>query len=123
VQVEEVRRATLALLDSDDERDVAYIDRALLDQYARDARDVADDDEALTPPPGAPEVQPDVRVYYGNHLAAAAHGVLYFSNGSPNHPNDPCGRRFRRRVQMTPGSRIDPFRACGSFEGYRITVS
>ena len=104
--------------------DVSYIDDELIAEYQAQARDAgeAEGDDALAPPDEAPEVDAAVRTYYGNRLVYGARGVLYFSNGSANRPNDPCGRRNRWYVRMSPGSRIDPSRNCGSYYGYRITV-
>jgi hypothetical protein len=119
--VDEVRKATLELLGSSDESDVAYIDEQLLAEY-EDAEEATEDDE-LEPPEGAPEVAPMYMVRYGNSLLYGPEpGRLHFKNGSANHPNDPCGRMYRRWVQMTPGSELNPFRNCGSFTGYQIVV-
>jgi hypothetical protein len=118
----EVRAATLELLGSSDEADVAYIDDDLLAEYedAEEATEPAGDDDH---PDDAPQVAELMRVYYGNHLAyGTPRGRLYFSNGSPNRPNDPCGRRNRWYVQMTTGSQINPFRNCSGFTGYQIVV-
>jgi hypothetical protein len=122
--VQEAKRATLELLGSSDESDVDYIDEALLAEY-EDAEQSTKGDEQddADPPEGAPETGPEFMVRYGNSLVMGPErGRLHFKNGTPTHPNDPCGRTYRRWVQMTPGSTIDPFRACGGYQGYRITV-
>jgi hypothetical protein len=121
VDLDEARRLTREVLPSD-QADVGYISEELIADYDASARDVetAEGDEALTPPDDEPAAA--VRRYYGNHLVARPGGLLYFSNGSPNRPNDPCGQRNRWVVRMTRGSTIDPFQNCGRFWGYRMTI-
>ena len=117
----EARRATLELLGSTNEEDVAYIDEDLLAEY--EESEEASYSEEESPPEGAPEVAPNARAFYGNSLVyGTPRGRLHFKNGSANRPNDPCGRMYRRWVQMTPGSQINPFRNCGGFTGYQIVV-
>ena len=128
MDVEETRSATDKLLGSSSVETTDYITQELLDDYEAAAVDAPDnaDDPAHLPPDGAPPADDDpsalVRVFYGNRLAHAAGGRLYFSNGSPNRPNDPCGRQRRWYVQLTPGSRLNPYRNCGGYWGYQIVV-
>lgn len=121
MNVGDVQRDTLVLLGSEDEDDVAYIDEELLAEY-EDAEE-AEEESNVEHPADAPTVNPRYRVFYGNSLAyGTPRGRLHFKNGSRNRPNDPCGRLYRRWVQMTPGSEINPFRNCGHFTGYQIVV-
>jgi hypothetical protein len=124
MDINEVRRSTMELLGTSEEADVAYIDEDLVSEYEAEADDAeqAGEHEALSPPDDAPVVDPEYHVYYGNHLVHGSGGRLYFSNASANRPNDPCGRLHRWYVQLTVGSRINPFRNCGSFWGYQIIV-
>jgi hypothetical protein len=123
VDVAEAKRSTLELLGSSNEEDVAYIDEDLLAEF-ESAEEATESEADEAPPEGAPEVAPmAIRVFYGNSLVyGTPRGRLHFKNGSPNRPNDPCGRMYRRWVQMTPGSPLNPFRNCGGYWGYQIVV-
>jgi hypothetical protein len=117
MEITETRSATLALLGLSDEQDVAYIDDALLTKYA-------DAIEADSPPSGdTDDAGSFIRVYYGNSLVPGQpKGRLYFRNGTPEHPNEPCGTTYHRWVMMTQGSKADPYRLCQNTWSYRITV-
>jgi len=143
MDVSEVRAGTLEALQSSDEKDVGYIDEALLEEYERDSRDATEspEDAALSPPEDdeaadfdrddRADVVESARAFvYGNHPAWVRRtdrppyiGVFYWSNGSPGYPNDPCGRanRWHRWLQHTPYG--TQFRTCRGYVSFRFIIS
>jgi hypothetical protein len=142
MDLDEVREATREALRSAGTEDVDYIDDDLLSDYERNSRDAAEaeGDEGLEPPeappqadpPGLPEDLPSgPRAYvYGNHPVWVRRndrppyvGVFYWYNGSPNRPNDPCGRmnRWHRWLHYTPYG--EQYRRCAAgYVGFRFLI-
>jgi len=119
--IDAVGRETAEIFGSAEGWTSDYITQALLDEYLEDA---IDDDSGVT------EGGTTGLYYYGNHplwvrdLSQPGFvGRLYFSNGSPNRPNDPCGNRFRRRVWFHHSPVGNPYQNCGRFWGFQFINS
>lgn len=121
-EIDELRQLTMQALALTDAEDVSYIDDEVIDAYEAKARDVEDTaaGEALEPVEKMPR-EAGVSYYYGHSIVVRRDSV-FFTNGGPDQPNDPCGDTNRWRLAVSRGYRFDPFRCCPGVTAYRITL-
>lgn len=113
-----IRKATIEAMQEIEGWTADYISEELLAEY----EELATEDDSGTVVEGVQALY-----YYGHHplwvpdLSRPGYvGRLYFSNGTANRPNDPCGNRFRRRVWFYHAPRGTQYRNCGSFWGLQF---
>lgn len=132
MDIDTVRQETAEAFGSIEEWAPDYITTELLSDYEEHAAEVAEDGsdgEEAGEEAKALGVEPTYIFYYGNRPAFVRDtsrvgyvGKLFFTNGSPNRPNDPCGQMYRRVVWCRRSPYGWPYRNCGAFWGFRFST-